>query len=219
VRSINLSKRIKNSEISNVKELYEREDGSNKQAGIYRWWDWARVDFVYSELFYETPGFFQKLLGSKTKHRQGLESVLDVGVGAGQLLNALRKNEMIAEVHGIDIKLHSKFKKLDDRIHVHLGSVDQLPFEDNQFQNVICMEVLEHVEKEVFLKGVDELRRVCRDRLFMTVPFKEPEPLPKFHKLRFEKEDLDQYFPNAKITILEREGSNVPWALMEETLS
>lgn len=75
------------------------------------------------------------------------------------------------------------------------------------------MEVLEHIPPEVFTAGVAELRRVCRGQL-LTVPFEEPEPLSKSHVRRFERQDVEELFPNGRFTILNRR--RMPWVLIEE---
>jgi hypothetical protein len=63
--------------------------------------------------------------------------------------------------------------------------------------------------------AIAELRRITRHRLLMTVPFEEPEPLPRHHVQRFDEARINALFPDAKVTLLTR-GSGVPWALLEE---
>ena len=94
------------------------------------------------------------------------------------------------------------------------GNIANLQFEDDSFDVVTCMEVLEHIPPEVFVAGLAELRRVCRGQLIMSVPFCEPEPLSKTHVRRFEAPDILEIFPNATYTLLDR--PRMPWIIMEE---
>jgi SAM-dependent methyltransferase len=87
-------------------------------------------------------------------------------------------------------------------------------FEDDSFDVVTCMEVLEHVPQDVLHLGIAELRRVCRGQLIITVPYREPEPISKTHVRRFEDEDLLTLFPDAHFSILRRPQK--PWAFVEE---
>ena len=93
-------------------------------------------------------------------------------------------------------------------------NVARLQFDDASFDVVICMEVLEHVDRRTFAAGLSELRRVCGDQLLMTVPFEEPEPIPAYHKRRFDRADIRELWPSATRTRLDR--PHVAWALMEE---
>jgi SAM-dependent methyltransferase len=94
------------------------------------------------------------------------------------------------------------------------GDIANLQFDDNSFDVVTCMEVLEHVPPEVFVAGLAELRRVCRGQLIMSLPFCESEPLSKTHLRRFEAADILETFPNASYTLLDR--PRMPWMIMEE---
>ena len=95
-------------------------------------------------------------------------------------------------------------------------SIVELPFDDDEFDVVTCMEVLEHVPDEVLEPGIAELRRVCRGQLIMSVPFEEAEPLSKGHMRRFESADVHERFPDAGLTLLDR--PRMPWLIIEERL-
>lgn len=187
---------VSNTLVRTIRDHYLTEGskrGGNKK---YSRFDWARINHVFNLL--PTSG-----------------KILDVGVGAGQLYNTLKACQRYESVVGVDIQRHSRFIEMDGDGTLLEMSVTDLNFPDKHFDAVICMEVLEHIEKQDFLKGLSELRRVCAGTLFMTVPFQEPEPLPSFHKLRFDWAEINEHFPNAKITILKKEGG-VPWALLKE---
>jgi hypothetical protein len=54
-----------------------------------------------------------------------------------------------------------------------IGEIENLPFESNNFDLVICLEVLEHLPEQSFKKGVFELQRVADKYLLVGVPYKE----------------------------------------------
>lgn len=191
------SKQIK--DIRNAFEHeYKERFGMAKGKGLYAEDDWSRIAFCYS-LFADDGG-----------------SVLDVGVGPGALLNMLGLGGEFSTVTGIDIRHYTKLVKLHDGLDIRIMSVDAMEFADDSFDSVICMEVLEHIDLEQFESALSELRRVARKKLFMTVPIREPEPLPSYHKLRFDFSDIEKYFPHGRYYLMERKRG-VPWlGIVEE---
>lgn len=51
-----------------------------------------------------------------------------------------------------------------------LGDVRYLPFKDKSFDAIICMEVLEHLQKGDGEKLLSELERVARKQILLTTP-------------------------------------------------
>jgi ubiquinone/menaquinone biosynthesis C-methylase UbiE len=54
----------------------------------------------------------------------------------------------------------------------YIGSVTNLPFEDAQFDVVVCCEVLEHLPFTDFLPSLKEIRRVARHKVIISLPDK-----------------------------------------------
>jgi len=181
--------------IQNTVSFYEGRYGVQRKPGVYSVWDWARITFVFNLL----------LRGSR---------VLDVGVGSGQLINTIALSGEFASVTGIDIATHSKFVRMTDSFDLRRMDVASMSFEDNFFDVVICMEVLEHLDEHKFRTALAELRRVCRSQLILSVPFEEPKPLPRYHKQRFDSASIQAYWPNARKLRLRRPGTD--WLLLEE---
>ncbi|MDV7390942.1 class I SAM-dependent methyltransferase, partial [Arthrospira platensis SPKY1] len=171
----------------------------NGGVGVYSNYDWKRLFIAYQLV-------------------QG-KSVLDVGIGNGAFSNILTKSERFDKVVGIDIKKNSKLIIPEENYSFYEMSVVDLKFSDNQFDTVVAMEVLEHLEVQDFPVALKELRRVTKNRLITTVPYNEPEPVwwhdkPGGHRQSFNDHKLQKFFPHAVGTIVDRGGIN--WIMMVE---
>jgi len=93
-------------------------------------------------------------------------SVLDAGCGDGRLLDRL-PNEVVI---GIDVDPE---KLSACRRPVVRGSIHALPFSTGSFDTVVCAEVLEHLPDSLVFLAADELQRVARTTLVVTVPWEE----------------------------------------------
>ena len=120
--------------------------------------------------------------------------VLDVGCNGGTIsirLKSLRK----CRVKGIDIvpELVEKAKKRG--VFAQLGRAESLDFRDNQFDHVICTEVLEHLYEPE--QAIAEAYRVLKPggTYIITVPSHESDgmgngKLGDFHHQNFTPNDL-----------------------------
>lgn len=76
---------------------------------------------------------------------------MDVGVGLGRLLNAIRTeaepNPKIAklDLHGMDISLPYLKIAYQTGLNVILAKIEDMPYTEEQFDLIICTDVLEHV--------------------------------------------------------------------------
>ena len=88
------------------------------------------------------------------------KKVLEVGIGNGFLTRYLREK-------GWDVTTLDIVSELRPDV---AGSVLSLPFGDTAFDVVTCFEVLEHLPYDDFTKALEELRRVSRRHLILSVP-------------------------------------------------
>ncbi|MHB8778315.1 MAG: class I SAM-dependent methyltransferase [Anaerolineales bacterium] len=106
------------------------------------------------------------------------ETALDVGFGLGYGLNILAIKA--SSVSGVDIDpkvleyCRNTVMGRNPRL-AHLDIYDgySLPFPDNHFDLVTCMDVLEHVED--YHRFLEELLRVTRKGVFISTPNRRPE--------------------------------------------
>ena len=182
-----------------VRSRYEERFG-NPPSDTRGWFhedDWRRTTFV---LELARPG----------------ANVLDVGAGAGQFANMLAASGKFDSVTALDRIRFDKYSEFYPGLCRRDANIVELPYDDDTFDVVVCMEVLEHVPDHVLVPGLAELRRVCRGQLIMSVPYEEAEPLSKGHMRRFEAADVRAMFPDASFTLLDRH--RVPWLIIEERL-
>src|SRR6266487_15049 len=115
--------------------------------------------------------------------------VLDVGCGQSPYKFLLNRSETVYT--GIDIVDASNFDYKNSDITPFDG--ENIPFEDNTFNSVICTEVLEHVYNYQAL--VNEMYRVCKPGAngIITIPFSA-----RYHYIPY---DYFRYTPSALIKI------------------
>lgn len=112
-----------------------------------------KYNVAYSSGTYWPQGWKRwKSIFKETDMKQ-YETVLDVGCGIGQGV-AMCRNAGI-EAYGIDIAdtLKNYWKQANITDFCQISSADKIPFEDNKFDFVVCLDVLEHIPEE----GIDDV--------------------------------------------------------------
>lgn len=185
--------------LDEVRTIYDSHY-PEREAGVFTSYDWERCSVA-----------FDYIHGPR---------VLEVGVGPGQMFNALARAPEIEQLVGIDIRWNKKLIR-PERGDLRLMNILGLDFENRSFDSVLCMEVLEHLEAIDFPKGLHELRRVCRGTLIMTVPYDEPEPVwhhdrPGGHRQSFSEEKIERFFPRAERHLVYRGKGKWKWIMLVE---
>lgn len=97
------------------------------------------------------------------------DTVLEVGCGTGTLsLAAKRKAGKSGNVYGIDIiprmieASKQKANKANEDITFTLGSIVDIPHEDNKFDVAVCSFMIFHISEQTRRKGVAEIYRVLK---------------------------------------------------------
>lgn len=125
--------------------------------------------------------------------------VLDVGCGCGVYGYLLRnkwqdtptghvqfrdfasrdpKNDQPELLAGVDAQLGCVRRCANHRIYDFLAlcRAEALPFPENYVDTIVCVEVLEHLEKPAALKAIRDFERIAARRIVVTVPKESVDP-------------------------------------------
>ncbi len=95
--------------------------------------------------------------------------VLDVGCAKGYLMG--RFIERGIETCGIDTSEYAVGEASEAvRAHIQIASILDIPFPDDSFDLVICMETLEHIEPHLVTRAISELARVSSQHVLASMP-------------------------------------------------
>lgn len=129
-------------------------------------------------------------------------NLLDIGSGRGAFLWPLLDNLPYLPVTAIDAGEHRAAQLQAvamggfDQLSVHKMDVTSLGFENNLFDVVTALEVLEHVPQ--VRMAIAEIVRVARHLVIVSVPSKEDNNPEHIH--RFTQLEIRQLFTDAGIT-------------------
>ncbi|PLX13404.1 MAG: hypothetical protein C0598_03685 [Marinilabiliales bacterium] len=164
---------------------------------FYEKFDWA--SFKYEALKPKV----EKVISSIP---DDVNSILDVGCGNGIITNVLGKNY---DVTAVDRSEEALSFVETNKIN---SSADNIPLEDKSFDMVFSSELLEHLPDEVLVGTIEEIKRLSKKYIFITVPNAEnPDKLlikcPKCnyiynspnHLRSFNIKKLKSLFPNYKL--------------------
>ena len=130
------------------------------------------TDSMASETWYTSRNYQRiknrqgKLLMDLLKPRPS-DSILDIGCGAGETLSYLAEQQGF-QLSGLDpstFMLDLARQKLGQRVDLHQGMAEDLPFVDNAFNHSCLVTSLEFVDNPE--KAIAEAARVAKDRLFI----------------------------------------------------
>ena len=91
-------------------------------------------------------------------------------IGARDCYLALKLAERFDRVVALDL---AKPEIDHPTIEAVEGNVICLPFDDNQFDAVLCAEVLEHIPEHLLAKACSEIARVAKDKVVIGVPHRQ----------------------------------------------
>lgn len=131
-------------------------------------WDYYQTEAIDS---FSRSGTRFKFLAGQIATR---ERVLNIGVGNGNLESLLtRKGTEVWSLDPSEKAIQRMKESLGDRAQV--GYSQSMPFPDGKFDTVIMTEVLEHLEQDVRLATLREIKRVlvASGRFIGTVPADE----------------------------------------------
>jgi len=170
---------------------------------------------------YANPGYkmggarFQHAYNAISNWKRG--SYLDVGCGRGEMLDAANKLEF-TRIQGTEIVP----KLADAREDVIFADGGNLPFEDDEFDYVSMLDVVEHIPAEDINNIFKELARVAKKKILLCIAnfshrYRGEElhinlkPYPEWDKI------LKEQFPDWEVVWLPR-GNNISetWELTKK---
>jgi ubiquinone/menaquinone biosynthesis C-methylase UbiE len=117
--------------------------------------------------------YFRPVIGKMFRRRielclaecTGGQRVLEIGFGSG--VTFLNLNDKYKEIHGLDLNVLVKdveavFKARQIKTHLQNGSVLSMPYDDDFFDTVLLISILEHLKPFEQMQAFREIRRVLR---------------------------------------------------------
>lgn len=98
-------------------------------------------------------------------------SILEVGCGEGSLADHLLKHAKKRPTRFVacDLSLEAVDSRVDPLIEFRQSSIYELPYSENEFDLVVCCEVLEHLEHPQ--QGLAEIARVAEKGVLLSTPW------------------------------------------------
>jgi ubiquinone/menaquinone biosynthesis C-methylase UbiE len=110
---------------------------------------------------------------------KGGDSILEIGFGTG--LTFLYLNEIYQQIHGLDLTADvEQISALYEKYHVHTelktGSVLTMPYEDQSFDTILLISILEHLQPADQEQAFKEMARILKPggQVIYGVPVERP---------------------------------------------
>jgi len=151
-----------------------------------------------------------------------VKTLADIGCGNGIFLKHLKDNNPDIETIGVD-RSESALSFYEGQKTI--GDIALLPFKDNAFDCVTCLEVIEHLPVPVYITALKELCRISKKYVIISVPFQEkiensytkcPSCLSMFnhelHLRRYEKADMNSLLIKFDFKSLSMQTLGTSWS-------
>lgn len=144
--------------------------------------EYKGVQKIYSVIFYYLPifgGMYRRRVELCLAQCKGGENILEVGFGSG--LTFLNLNDKYKQIHGLDLTCDVNVVRevfAAHNIHPDLknGNVLHMPYEDNKFDTVLLISILEHLKPDELAQAFVEIKRVLKPggQVVYGVPVERP---------------------------------------------
>ncbi len=146
---------------------------------IATFWDWQSKNTCRQQQYF-TATMAQGIVKFIKKRGLLKGDVLDYGCGAGHLLEQML-DESAVNFYGLDFSADSieeTKKRTTSKSNLkELVLIDKLPlpFKDEQFDSIMLIETIEHLQDEALHETMQELFRILKPggKIFITTPFNE----------------------------------------------
>jgi SAM-dependent methyltransferase len=160
-------------------------------------------DFMVAHMtsqLYELTEMLRRRIGSV-----GTDRVLDAGASDGLFLTR------VGAVRGVGVNFLQACAQNIKRSGFEscVANIETLPFSDKSFDHVICCETLEHVCNPIHT--LNELSRVCKHRIYLTIPWlartrlnRRPQGWPEVesHIFEFGEDDFAKILSHARVRVV-----------------
>jgi ubiquinone/menaquinone biosynthesis C-methylase UbiE len=144
--------------------------------------EYRGVQKIYSVIFYYLPligGMYRRRVEMCLAECKGGGNILEVGFGSG--LTFLNLSGMYEKIYGLDLTCNVEdVKQVFAARGVHPilrnGDVLEMPYEDNQFDTVLLISILEHLKPRELEQAFREIQRVLKPggQMIYGVPVERP---------------------------------------------
>ena len=133
--------------------------------------------------------------------------ILDAGCGSGRVLDELAQFGQVAGVDASPVAVTAAHRR--GHVDVSLARVEELPFGDESFHLVTCLDVIEHTRDDT--RALGELLRVTRPGGYLLVT------APAYPSLWSSHDDRNDHFRRYRRGTLRAVAANAGWQLMRDT--
>lgn len=133
--------------------------------------------------------------------------LLNIGIGEGLLEQSLYKKNKYLQKYGLDITTKGlRFARERCTTFPVCGSINDLPYKAKSFDNVVCLEVIEHLPSHQTFNALHEIRRVLKHNgnFVLSIPINEKydnEHNPNRHMRRYTEEIITKELQLSNFTI------------------
>lgn len=198
--------------MSSIKKykVTSKKNFDDKAANYFDTWDGKYSALMYKDVI------------EKIK-KQSFSSVLDIGCGTGAMLSLIAEQNKNISLNGIDFSkemITQATRLLDNNINLVCGDADNLPWEDNYFDLIICTSSFHHYPEPY--KVLNEMRRVLNPtgrliiadpwwcgiyRLFINLYLKTPFNLKGDYRI-YSKKEIVHIINKCGFKVIEFENPN-----------
>jgi ubiquinone/menaquinone biosynthesis C-methylase UbiE len=143
--------------------------------------------------------------------------VLDVGCAKGFLVKDLMLACPGLEAFGLDVSLYALIHAEKEIIgRLHLGTAEKLPFPDNSFDCVLCLNTVHNFPRPRAIKVMQEIQRISGGRAFVQVDsYHTPEQKEIFESWVLTAEFYD--YPAGWVELFKEAGytGDYYWTIIE----
>ena len=139
----------------------------------------AKLKYLYDQFYDHDLGNLQRGKGLWKHIINIYEFKKGLDVGCGRANGVQYAREQGYEVYGCDISSGAVkcWKERGVEEYCKVASADKLPYKDNEFDLVLCSEVMEHIPEDNVLNIFKEIGRVGSDKFIFTIAL-VPESIP-----------------------------------------